>query len=79
MFGLEKKKDDKNSKEFIFDLETDLKDPKKNKELKKHAEERVQKVKTVLRSGCEKDRFDQFGVLLHGYASLLKVIARFKA
>ncbi len=79
MFGLENKKEGEGSKEFKFDLESDLKDPKKNKDLKKHIEGREQSIKQVLRSGCVKDDFDQFGVLLHGYTSLLKVFTRFNA
>ncbi|MEM1283484.1 MAG: DUF5398 domain-containing protein [Chlamydiota bacterium] len=78
MFGLENKKSDDTPSEFVFDLEKDLKDQKKNRELKKLTEERIQKIKTTLRSGSVKDEFDQYGVLLHGYTSLLKVLMRFK-
>jgi hypothetical protein len=31
-----------------------------------------------LRSGENKEEFDKFGLLLHGYTSLLKVMARFR-
>lgn len=79
MFGLENKKSDDTPNEFVFDLEKDLEDPKKSKDLKKLVEERIQKIKTILRSGSVKDDFDQYGVLLHGYTSLLKVLMRFKA
>ncbi len=79
MFGLENKKSDDLPNDFVFDLEKDLNDEKKNKELKKLAEKRIQSIKVTLRSGSVKDDFDQYGVLLHGYASLLKVLMRFKA
>lgn len=79
MFGLEKQKKQKKAEEFIFDLEKDLKVSKKHKELKKLAEDRIQEIKQVLRGGDNKEDFDRFGVLLHGYTSLLKVMARFGA
>lgn len=76
MFGLENQKKKKKADEFVFELEKDLLAGKKNKDLKERIEKRVQKIKEVLRSGDSKEEFDQFGVLLHGYTSLLKVIAR---
>jgi len=77
MFGLENQKKKKQVDEFIFDLEKDLKIGKKHKEIKQKVEDRIQQIKEVLRSGENKDEFDKFGALLHGYTSLLKVIARF--
>lgn len=79
MFGLENQKEDKKAKEFMFDLEKELKDPKKCKDYKKLVDDRVQNIKHTLRSGSVKEEFDRYGVLLHGYTSLLKVISRFKA
>lgn len=76
MFGLEDQKK-KKTDDFIFELEKDLKNGKKNQELKKRIESRIQKIKEILRSGENKEEFDQFGLLLHGYTSLLKVMARF--
>lgn len=78
MFGLEKKKSEEKPGEFVFDLEKDLADLKKHGELKKLVEERIQKIKAILRSGSAKEEFDRYGVLLHGYTSLLKVLMRFK-
>lgn len=77
MFGLESQKKKKNTEEFVFELEKELKLGKKHKELQKQAEDRIQSIKEVLRSGENKDEFDKFGSLLHGYTSLLKVMARF--
>jgi len=78
MFGLEKQKKKTKLEEFVFDLEKELKIVKKHRELKKKVEERIQSIKELLRTGENKDEFDQYGVLLHGYTSLMKVIARFK-
>lgn len=75
MFGLENKKN-KHSEEFVFDLEKELKNPKKRQDLKQKVESRIQKIKEILRSGENKEEFDQFGVILHGYTSLLKVMSR---
>ena len=76
MFGLggDKKQND----EAKFELEEDLENPQKKKEIKDGIIERMQQIKGKLRAGCDKEEFDRYGILLHGYASLLKVIARFK-
>jgi Family of unknown function (DUF5398) len=76
MFGLEKQKK-KKLEDFVFELESELKTAKKHQEIKKRVEERIQSIKEVLRSGENKEEFDKFGALLHGYTSLLKVLSRF--
>lgn len=76
MYGLEKQKPKKEIEPFVFDLENDVKDKKKLKKIKELIEERVQQIKSMLQSGENKERYDQYGILLHGYTSLLKVIAR---
>lgn len=76
MYGLEKQKNEKTPEPFVFDLETELKDRKKHKEIKDNIENRIQQVKQILQSGEDKGDFDKCGLLLHGYTSLLKVIAR---
>lgn len=77
MFGLEKDKDKKKpAADFIFDLEKELKDPKKQKEIVQKIQDQIQEIKTILRSGEAKEDFDKLGVLLHGYTSLVKVTAR---
>lgn len=77
MFGLESHKK-KKADEFIFDLERDLKTPGERASIKKKIDERIQQVKSILRSGENKEEFDQFGQLLHGYTSLLRVMSRVK-
>ncbi|NGX57945.1 MAG: hypothetical protein K940chlam3_00846 [Chlamydiae bacterium] len=73
MFGLE---GDKKGSDFVFDLETEVKDPSIGHKLKDKVTARTKEVKDILRSGDNKEQFDQFGVLLHGYTSLKKVMAR---
>ncbi len=75
MFGLEKQKKKKNE-EFVFDLEQELKVFKTYQNYKKRVEERIQNIRDVLRKGENKEEFDKFGILLHGYTSLLKVMSR---
>lgn len=75
MFGLEDQKK-KKIEPFVFDLEKELKDPKRYREIKQKVEERIQAIKTALKSGESKEEFDKLGMLLHGYTSLLKVMAR---
>lgn len=73
MYGLEKK----GKALFEFDLEKELKSNlNKAKELLKTVEGRIQEIKTILRQGAESEDFDKFGVLLHGYAALQKVLSR---
>lgn len=76
MFGMEDQKK-KKSAEFIFELEKELKNGKLHKDFKEKIEKRIQSIKEVLRSGENKEEFDSYGVLLHGYTSLLKVMSRF--
>lgn len=76
MFGLEEQKK-KKIEPFIFELEKELKDPKKHREIKQKVEERIQVIKKFLKTGGEnKTEIDLLGILLHGYTSLLKVMAR---
>jgi len=71
MFGLEKKP--KNL--FEFDLEKDLKDDKdKAHKLLKSVEERIHEIKNILRQGTASKEYDQYGILLHGYVALQKVL-----
>ena len=75
MFGLEDQKK-KKVEPFVFDLEKTLKDPKNFRQMKQKIEDRIQEIKNVLKSGENKEDFDRYGLLLHGYISLQKVIAR---
>lgn len=77
MFGLgdqQKKK----GEEFVFELEKELTDPDKHKEIKEKVEKRIQEIKKILRDGENKKEFERFGLILHGYTSLLKVMSRIK-
>ncbi len=77
MFGLENDKDE--NKEFTFELEEELKKASKHKDIIALVEKRIQKIKDTLRGGASKEVFDQYGLLLHGYTSLLKVTTRIPA
>lgn len=73
MFGLEKK----GKALFEFDLEKELKsNPSKTKDLLKKVENQIQEIKNILRQGTESEDFDKFGILLHGYAALQKVLTK---
>lgn len=77
MFGLEGQKKKKAKGEtFAFDLEKDLREVSKQKEIKQHVEGRIQQIKQILKKGESRQEFDQLGVLLHGYTALQKVTAR---
>ncbi len=73
MYGLEKK----TKTTFEFDLEKDLKsDSTKLNKLIKTVNEKVQEIKGKLRQGSGSEEFDNFGILLHGYAALQRVLNR---
>lgn len=73
MFGLEKK----GKALFEFDLEKEFKsNPSKAKEVLKTVEKRITDIKNTLRQGAGSEDFDKLGVLLHGYAALLKVLTK---
>ena len=73
MFGLEKKQKEL----FEFDLEQELKsNPEKKEALTKQAEDMVQEIKSLLRTGTDTDNFDDYGVLLHGYTALLRTLTK---
>lgn len=73
MFGMEKK----GKGPFEFDLEEELKkDPSKTRALLKEIEGNVSDIKTILRSGARSEDFDNYGILLHGYAALQRVLGR---
>ena len=75
MFGLEKQKKEK-TEAFVFDLEKELMNRNFSSDLKKKIEARVQTIKEQLRSGNADIPFETLGILLHGYASLVKVFGR---
>jgi hypothetical protein len=76
MFGLEDDSKGKKTEDFVFDLEKELESKAKHKSIIDLVENRIQKVKEILRTGDNKDEFDKFGALLHGYTALLKVTSR---
>ncbi|MFI0434110.1 MAG: DUF5398 family protein [Parachlamydiaceae bacterium] len=76
MFGLEGQKKKKATQEFAFELEKELKDPLKHKEIKDKVEHRLQRIKELLRSGEDQEGFDRYALLLNGYHSLIKIMSR---
>ncbi len=73
MYGLEKKPKER----FAFDLEKELKEkPSKGKQLLEKVEEKIHEIKKLLREGASEKDFDRLGILLHGYASLQKVLKK---
>ncbi len=78
MFGMEKNKKNKQAKETVFDMETNLKnDPKQKKEMEDRMSTRIEGLKSMLREGHhDQKEFEQMTFLLHGYNSMLKVIRK---
>lgn len=73
MYGLEKK----GRALLEFDLEKELKaDPTKCKHLLKDVEGKIMEIKNSLRQGAGSKDFDNYGILLHGYAALQRVLTR---
>jgi len=59
---------------FKFDLEKELKDPKKRAEIQAKCEKRIKELKDKIRNGTNPAEFDDVGHLLHGYVSLEKLV-----
>lgn len=76
MFGLGEDKKKKEGGVFTFDLENDLQDETKYQELIKRVENRVQKIRDMLRQGADKKDYEELAILLKGYSGLLKVMAK---
>ena len=75
MYGLE----DKPGGQFAFDLEKEIKqNPNRGKEILQHVDEMIGEIKGKLRKGANEKDFDLLGTLLHGYASLQKVLKKVK-
>ena len=73
MYGLEKEP----HKRFAFDLEKELKErPSRGKEILETVEMKIHEIKKLLREGASEKDFDRLGILLHGYASLQKVLKK---
>ena len=75
MFGMEKKKGGK-TQPFLFDVEKELLDPVKQKEYAKRIEDKIHRIKELLRKGIKKEEFDHLGVLLNGYHAMAVVLGR---
>lgn len=75
MFGMEKKVSGEKSP-FLFDLEKELKDEVRRKELAARIESRILRIKELLRKGSRKEDFDKLALLLNGYHSLAIVLSR---
>ncbi len=76
MFGMEKQKSKEKEKPFLFDLEVELKDKDKARDYAKRIEDRINKIKGLLRHGGKKEEYDQLGILLNGYHALAVVLGR---
>ncbi len=76
MFGMEKKKEGEKSSLFLFDLEKELKNDARRKELAARIESRILRIKELLRKGSRKEDFDKLAILLNGYHSLAIVLSR---
>ena len=76
MFGLEKKQKEL----FEFDLEKELKnDENKKSALLKDIEKNILEIKERIRKGASSEDFDNYGILLHGFTALEKVVKKIPA
>lgn len=62
--------------EFVFELEKEMENVEKQKQIKERVEERIQEIKKALRDGANRKEFETLGLILHGYTALLKVMSR---
>jgi len=75
MFGLEK--EETTVQKFQFDLEIEIKEiPAKAKELIDHSKKMTDKLKKAVRDGSNEKDFDNYGILLHGYSALGRILKK---
>ncbi len=75
MFGLEK--EETKVQKFQFDLEIEIiESPAKAKELIDHSKEMTDKLKKAVREGGNEKDFDNYGILLHGYSALSRILKK---
>ena len=77
MFGLEKQKK-KSGANIELALEKELKNASKKRALVIKIEERLGKLKALLRTGEHQEVFQALGTLFHGYSAALKTVTRAK-
>ncbi len=61
---------------FEFDLEKQLKDGAKRKQILKRCDERIVQLRDLLRQGGSQELFDQLTTLLNAYTALRRVVER---
>lgn len=62
--------------DFEFDLEKDLKDHKKFKQMKDETHQKMADIKKLLRTGASDEDFEELGILLQAYGALDVVLGR---
>lgn len=75
MFGMENKAKPK-TKSHQYLLEQDLEQPSKRKEILSLVDERLVQLKNNIRSGSDKESFDNLNIILQGYVSLKRVLSK---
>lgn len=75
MFGLDKGKGSDES-EFLFDLEREVEDVERYKEIVNTIDQRTSVIKELLRKGEKKEAFAKLAMILQGYVAVLKVLSR---
>lgn len=74
MFGLEEKK---KPRKFIFDLEAEIKkDTEKGSLLLAKAKKEIEGMKVSLKNEVSSEELENYGILLHGYHALQKVLKK---
>lgn len=72
MFGIETKK--KNSDAEKYELEKQLADHQRRREIQEKSDMRIQTLKNTLRQGVQGTTYESFSLLLQGYVALKRVI-----
>jgi hypothetical protein len=75
MFGMENAAKPK-TKNHQYLLEQDLEQPSKRKEILTLVDERLVQLKNSIRSGSDKQSFDNLNIILQGYVSLKRVLSK---
>jgi hypothetical protein len=76
MFGMEKEKTSK-ATGYQYQIEQDLQQPAKRKEVLNLVDNRLTQIKNQIREGSvDKQEFDKINIILQGYVALKRIISK---
>lgn len=76
MFGMEKQAASPKATGYQYQIEQDLQQPAKRKEILNLVDNRLVELKNSIRQGTDKEVFEKTNTILQGYIALKRVISK---